>query len=157
MTGCKVSIGGSGLNTASSCRFAMDQIEYPTKGVTYFGCIGSDENGDELEDHLKKGNLLPQLYRTGEAVTGASAAVVVNGERTLCADIGASTKYPMSHLDTNFDSVKASKYVYAAGYFLTSNAEALLKIGAYCAEVNKPFVFNLAAGFIIQFNYDEVL
>ena len=94
MDGVKFSIGGSGLNTASAARFLFDQNDYATDGVTYFGSIGTDTRGELLEKHLKQSDLIPQLFKTNELGTGASAAIVVDGERTLCADIAASVKYP---------------------------------------------------------------
>ena len=46
--------------------------------------------------------------------------------------------------------------IYASGFFITSNATALRKIAAFCAENDKPFGFNLSALFIIQFMFDDV-
>lgn len=53
--------------------------------------------------------------------------------------------------------MKAAKLVYAAAYFLTSNADALRFIGQFCARENKPFAFNLAAGFLLHTNYDDIM
>jgi len=43
------------------------------------------------------------------------------------------------------------KFFYSSGYFLTVSTESVVALGKHAVEKNKPFLFNLAAPFIIQF------
>jgi len=56
----------------------------------------------------------------------------------------------------NMDLLKGADYVYSTGFFITSNFDALIKIGEFCAENAIPFGFNLSAEFLIQFFTDQV-
>lgn len=47
--------------------------------------------------------------------------------------------------------------VYATAFFITSNAEAMKQVTHYCAENDKPFLFNIAATWILHTNYDDIM
>jgi adenosine kinase len=47
--------------------------------------------------------------------------------------------------------------VYATAFFITSNVEAMRQVGRYCAENDKPMVFNIAAPFLLFTNFDDVM
>lgn len=55
------------------------------------------------------------------------------------------------------DVLAAARFVYLTGFFITSNNTALTAIGKYCAENDKPFLFNIAAPFLLHINFDEVM
>jgi adenosine kinase len=52
--------------------------------------------------------------------------------------------------------LERAKVLYTTSFFITSNFEALLNVANYAAESNKPFGLNLSAGFLIQYNTNEV-
>jgi len=49
-----------------------------------------------------------------------------------------------------------SKFIYTTAFFITSNYEALIEVAKYAAESNKPMGYNLSAGFLIQYNTEQV-
>lgn len=155
--GMMTSPGGAGLNSCRGARFAMKAAGYETKGVTYFGCIGDDEAGKIMEKSLADAGIISNFHVAENTATGSCAAVVAGKERSLCANLSASLKYPTAHLDANIKFLEAAKMVYATGFFITSNIEALRKVNHYCAEHDKPFYFNIAANWLLHTNFDDVM
>jgi len=149
--------GGAGLNSCRGAIFAMKQAGYETKGVTYFGSIGEDAYGNGLEKTLSDAGIISNLYKDKDTATGTCAAVVVGKERSLCANLGACVKYPTSHLEANMAYLEGAKMVYATAFFITSNAAAHRQVAEFCAANDKPFVFNIAAPWIMHTNYDDVM
>ena len=89
--------GGSALNSARAANFSGAK-------VAYAGCIGTDAKGDEVEKAIKDAGMTGIFARDAEAKTGTCAVVVVGKERTLCANLDACCKYPMSHLESHMVS-----------------------------------------------------
>lgn len=168
--GHKTTPGGAGLNSARGAAYLLKKHKVETKGVAYFGCIGNDKFGDILDRTLKESGMHSMLHRDETTPTGTCACVIVGKERALCANIASSAKYPTAHFDDNMVSnhiasnslsiqsyIASAKYVYATAFFITSNAECMRKVGRYCAENDKPMVFNIAAGFLLCTNFDDVM
>jgi adenosine kinase len=82
--------------------------------------------------------------------------LVVNKERTLCANLAACLKYPLDHLKENMAVIERSAFLYTSAFFITSNMDALKMYAQYASDNNKPLGFNLSACFLIQFNTDAV-
>lgn len=95
--------------------------------------------------------------KDNETPTGTCAVVVVGKERSLCANIAAAAKYPTKHLEDSMAFLEKASFIYSTSFFITSNFEALIKIGKYCAENNKPFGYNLSAVFLLQFFKDQLM
>lgn len=110
-----------------------------------------------MEKTLIESGVIPALHRDEEERTGTCACIIHNKERTLCANIAASTKYPVEHLDKNMKYLKAAEFIYATAFFLTSNTHALHEISKFCAENKKIFIFNLGAGFLIETAFDDIM
>lgn len=89
--------------------------------------------------------------------TGTCAVIVVNKDRTLCANLAAACKYQMSHLEANWDTLAKAKLIYTTSFFITSNVEALNKVANFASENNVPLGFNLSAVFLLQFELNNVL
>lgn len=53
--------------------------------------------------------------------------------------------------------LQRAKAVYSTGFFLLTNAPALLEVGKYANDNDVPFVFNLSAVFIMDIALDNVL
>lgn len=154
MEGREVIPGGSCLNTIRGAN-SMLKESLPGK-CAYFGCIGKDEYGSVLENEVKTNGVNGNFHKDDEAPTGTCAVIVKDLERSLCANLGACTKYPITHLRENMDTVKKAKVIYTTAFFITSNNEALIELATYAAEANKPLLFNLSAGFLIEFNTPQV-
>mmetsp|Transcript_92153 Transcript_92153/g.127037 ORF Transcript_92153/g.127037 Transcript_92153/m.127037 type:complete len:120 (+) Transcript_92153:380-739(+) len=118
------------------------------------GCIGQDDKGEVLENEVRKAGVIGNFFRDAKTPTGTCAVVIKGKERTLCANIAASACFPMSHLKKNMHFLESASIIYSTSFFITSNFEALIEIGKYCAKENKPFAFNLSAVFLLMFNKD---
>jgi len=64
----------------------------------FFGCIGKDEVGEVLENELEVNGVHGYFHKDETTPTGTCAVIIVNQERTLCANLAACTKYPLEHL-----------------------------------------------------------
>jgi len=93
--------------------------------------------------------MIGQWAFTDEIATGRCAVVTHNKERTLCANIGASAKYPTSAFEENKAAFMKASIIYSTGFFITSNDECLRKVCDLATEMNKPMAFNIAAVFLM--------
>jgi len=148
------SAGGAAQNTARAVTW-MTKIP---NLATYVGCIGEDEYGKTLETVAREGHVNVQYLKDPTAPTGTCAALIVNHDRSLVANLGAANNYKSSHFESEpiQAALKKSKAVYSTGFFLTVSPETLIAMGEHAASENKPFVFNLAAPFVIDFFTDKL-
>ena len=156
MEGREAFPGGSALNSARSCNFILKNQGQEGK-VTYFGCIGKDEKGAVLEKDLADNGINGNFDKNEDTATGTCAVVVVEKERTLCANLAAACKYSTTHLETNWGTLKSAKMIYTTSFFITSNVEALMKVANFANENDVPLGFNLSAVFLLQFELANVL
>eukprot|EP00351_Strombidinopsis_sp_SopsisLIS2011_P002025 CAMPEP_0116876400 /NCGR_PEP_ID=MMETSP0463-20121206/8345_1 /TAXON_ID=181622 /ORGANISM="Strombidinopsis sp, Strain SopsisLIS2011" /LENGTH=250 /DNA_ID=CAMNT_0004522973 /DNA_START=369 /DNA_END=1121 /DNA_ORIENTATION=+ len=113
--------------------------------------------GEVLEKETASSGVHANFSKDDETPTGTCAVVVVGKERSLCANIAAAAKYPTKHLEDSMAYLEKATFIYSTSFFITSNFEALIKIGKYCAENNKPFGYNLSAVFLLQFFKDQLM
>lgn len=99
MPGRTTTPGGSSLNTVRAANHALRKRNGGR--VAFIGCIGNDEAGQTLVSELEKVQISGVFAKCEETSTGMCAVLVNGKERTLCANIGASAKYPTSHLLEN--------------------------------------------------------
>lgn len=92
--------GGAALNSARCAAHCLSQ-EGQKDVVAFVGCIARDAAGDILVETLNKAGMHGEFAFTEECGTGRCAVLTHAKERTLCANIGASQKYPTSHADTH--------------------------------------------------------
>ncbi len=92
-----------------------------------------------------------------ETATGRCAVVVKDKERTLCANIGASQKYPTSHFDEHLEMFRSTPLIYTTGFFITSNDEALKKVCEFATSNNTALAFNIAAVFLLHVAKESVI
>jgi adenosine kinase len=78
-----------------------------------------------LEKDLKDNGMNFNFHKEEETPTGTCGVIVVEKERTLCANLAAACKYSTQHLKANWAAVENAKILYSTGFFITSNAEAL--------------------------------
>ena len=156
MEGREAFPGGSALNSARACNFILKNQANENK-VTYFGCIGKDEKGAVLEKDLQDNGITGNFDKNEDTATGTCAVIVVEKERTLCANLAAACKYSTAHLEANWDTLKNAKIIYSTSFFITSNVEALMKVAKYANENDIPLGFNLSAVFLLQFELQNVI
>ena len=94
----EITTGGAALNSARACNHVLRKAEFDGD-VAFVGCIGNDDSGKILQKCLEDVKMHGVFAHTTEEATGRCAVVVHGKERTLCANIGASQKYPTSHFE----------------------------------------------------------
>jgi len=120
------------------------------------GCIGNDTFGEELRKKATADGVDVRYLVDPTAKSGSCAVLIVKKDRSLVANLSAANNYKKSHLDENFHLVEDAKVIYGTGFFLTVSTESLLALGEHAAATNKPYVFNLAAPFLIEFFWDQL-
>jgi len=146
--------GGAAQN---SIRVAQWLLGTPRAAV-YVGCIGNDANGKTLKDTTEAAGVETQYLVDEKEVTGTCAVLITHKERSLCTNLGAANNYKKSHIESPAlqKVVERAQLFYSTGYFLTVSPDTLVHIGEHAAKTNKPFLFNLAAPFVIQFFGDQM-
>jgi adenosine kinase len=148
MEGRETIPGGSGLNSARAANYMLKN-QGQEGAVTYFGSIGKDEKGEALQNELKTAGVNGNFHIDQETPTGTCAVVVVNKDRTLCANLAAACKYQTEHLNANMDALKNASFIYTTSFFITSNVEALKKVAQFATDNDVPFGYNLSAVFLL--------
>jgi len=148
------SAGGAGQNTARALSWMLQQKNVPV----YVGCIGKDQYGETLETAAKEDGVDVNYLRDETTQTGTCAALIVEHERSLVANLGAANKYSKDHFDSAEIQAKLNnaKFLYSAGFFLTVSTDTLIDIGKHAVENNKLFMFNLSAPFLVDFFTDQM-
>lgn len=146
--------GGSSLNTTRSANFMLKDA-HPRK-CAFFGSIGNDEVGKVLEQELESTGVHGYFHKDDATPTGSCAVLIVQQERTLCANLAACLKYPTEHLKSNMAVLEKAAFLYTSAFFITSNFEALQMYAQYASDNNKPLGFNLSATFLIKFHTEQV-
>lgn len=153
----ELTCGGAALNSARAANHMLRKAN-ASGDVAFVGCIGKeDESGKVISKQLEDVKMIGAFAHSDDTATGRCAVIVHGKERTLCANIGASQKYPTSHFDENKALFEKAEIVYSTGFFITSNDEALTKVHNFAVEHNKPMAFNLAAVFLFFVAKDSVL
>ncbi|XP_071959922.1 uncharacterized protein [Antedon mediterranea] len=133
--------------TQNSLRIAQWILGKPNM-ATFFGCVGKDEFGKTLLNKAKASGLNVNYDENDTEATGTCAVLITDNHRSLCANLAAANYYTNKHLDKNWDQVQKANFFYSAGYHLTVNPEAMLKIAQYSNGEKKTYCFNLSAPFI---------
>lgn len=78
------------------------------------------------------------------------------GERALCCDVGASSKYKLSHMEKNLHLAESAKVIYSTGFFIISNFDALKMAAKFAKDNGKLFGINLSAVYICEFYMEQL-
>ncbi|CAI5520488.1 unnamed protein product [Closterium sp. Naga37s-1] len=142
----------AGGATQNSIRVAQWMLQTP-KAVSYMGCIGRDEFGQEMTKNCTAVGVNVHYREDDTTPTGTCAVLIVGGERSLIANLAAANCYKVDHLQApeNWALVERAQFYYIAGFFLTVSPESIMAVAKHAAENNKVFTMNLAAPFIAQF------
>jgi len=116
--------GGSALNSARSANFFLKGLGNE-KLVTYYGALGNDDKGAFLEKDLTDSGINGNFHKAKETPTGTCAVIVVNKDRTLCANLAAACEYDIAHLNNNLAALESAKLIYSTSFFITSSPESL--------------------------------
>ncbi|CAK9867156.1 unnamed protein product [Sphagnum jensenii] len=148
----------AGGATQNTIRVAQWMLQTP-KATSYIGCIGDDEFGKQMEKLASEGGVDVQYDIDQTTATGTCAVLVVDGERSLVANLSAANNYKIEHLKKpeNWAVVEKAKFFYSSGFFLTVSPDSMLLVAKHAAETGKYYMVNLAAPFICQFFKDKLL
>lgn len=147
----------AGGATQNSIRVAQWMLGEP-QATSFTGCIGKDDYGKTLRKSAESAGVEVLYQEHDTERTGTCAVLVVDHERSLCANIAACNSFATEHLDTA--PVKAAmeraKIFYVASFFLTANPDAAYKLALHAHDTKGIFAMNLAAPFIVEFFTDRV-
>jgi len=141
----------AGGATQNSVRVAQWLLQEP--GITAFmGCVGDDEYARRLEEACGSDGVRAMFMVDRDAHTGRCAVPVVDRERSLVTDLGASNSYEVQHLrePAQWKVLQGAKIVYSAGYFIPSSPESIDLASREMAERGGVYCMNLSAPFIAQ-------
>ncbi|CAA7264893.1 unnamed protein product [Cyclocybe aegerita] len=140
--------GGAAQNAARGAAYVL-----PSGSVVYTGAVGDDDLAEQLKEANKREGL-DQVYlvKKGEK-TGACAVVITGHYRSLVTTLRVAEKFEKSHLSSPEVAplIKAAKYYYIEGYFLTHGVESAHELSSQASAAGKTFILNFSAPFIAQF------
>merc|ERR1711957_422409 len=128
------------------------------KHTAFFGCVGNDETGKTLEKCAQSDGVHVHYMKDTETPTGACAALIKDGERSLVTNLDAANNFKPSHLETEEAKkiIELAKIYYCAGFFLTVSVPSLVVVADHAVANNKTFCLNLSAPFIVDFFGDQM-
>ncbi|KAK4730942.1 hypothetical protein R3W88_023930 [Solanum pinnatisectum] len=145
----------AGGATQNSIRVAQWMLPFPG-ATSYMGSVGKDKFGEEMKKNAQDAGVNVNYYEDETAPTGTCAVCVLDGERSLVANLSAANCYKVDHLKRpeNWALVEKAKFYYIAGFFLTVSPESIQLVAEHAAANNKIFSMNLSAPFICEFFRD---
>lgn len=148
--------GGATQNTMRVAQWMLKD----NKGQTAFmGCVGPDDNyGKQLEKCASDDGVLVHYMKDPSTPTGTCAALILGGERSLCANLAAANNFKETHLETDKakEIIESAEIYYSAGFFLTVSVPSLVKVAEEFVAKNKIVAINLSAPFIVDFFGDQL-
>lgn len=147
----------AGGATQNSIRVA--QWKVGEAGATAFvGCVGKDDFGAKLREAATADGVQVLYREDEEKPTGTCAVLVVDKERSLCANLAAANEYKVEHFNSEpvQAALAAARIVYSAGFHLTVSPEAMELAGKHCVAEGKTFAMNLSAPFLCSFFKDQM-
>ncbi|XP_049408010.1 adenosine kinase 2-like isoform X2 [Solanum stenotomum] len=145
----------AGGATQNSIRVAQWILQFPG-ATSYMGSVGKDKFGEEMKKNAQDAGVNVHYYEDETAPTGTCAVCVLDGERSLIANLSAANCYKVDQLKRpeNWALVEKAKFYYIAGFFLTVSPESIQLVAEHAAANNKIFSMNLSAPFICEFFRD---
>lgn len=118
--------GGATQNTARVAQWQTNSAG----AVTYAGSIGKDKFGKQLKDAADADGLTTLYMEQDTAATGTCAVLVVNGERSLMANLAAANDYKISWTQSApvTAAIEAAEMYYIAGFVLTHSVDSIMHV-----------------------------
>lgn len=148
--------GGATQNTIRVAQWMMSAKQ--PNHTAFFGCVGDDETGKTLEKCAQSDGVHVHYMKDADTPTGACAALIKDGERSLVTNLDAANNFKPSHLETEEAKkiIDLAKIYYCAGFFLTVSVPSLVVVADHAVANNKTFCLNLSAPFIVDFFGDQM-
>jgi len=138
--------GGATLN---SIRVAQWMIQ--KEGATgYVGCVGNDDYAKKMKECAEADGVKTHFLTNKETPTGTCACLIVDKERSLCANLAAANEYKVDHMKSIKSVYEPVKFTYIAGFFITVSPDTIMLLAKHCLEQKTTFAMNLSAEFIMQ-------
>lgn len=145
----------AGGATQNSIRLAQWMLQMPGMTV-YSGCVGEDDYAKKLTSAAEQDGV-KVMYQKTDIPTGTCAVLVVDKERTLCANLSAANKYTVDMLKDNmWKTVEEAGMYYIGGFFLTVCPEGIVEVGKHATANDKLFCMNISAPFIAEFFFEKL-
>jgi adenosine kinase len=152
--------GGATQNTCRVAQWMLSAAGKPKECVAFLGCVGADDAyGQKLQACAEADGVCVHYQKDPAHPTGTCAALIVEGERALIANLGAANHFQPSHLTDSALSqeiLAAAQIVYCAGFFLTVSVPSLVYAAEHVVQENKIFALNLSAPFIVDFFSEQL-
>lgn len=149
--------GGATQNSIRVAQWMLTASDKP-KHTAFFGCVGDDETGKTLEKCAQSDGVHVHYMKDKETPTGACAALIKDGERSLVTNLDAANNFKPSHLESDEAKqiIDLAKIYYCAGFFLTVSVPSLVEVAEHAVANDKTFCLNLSAPFIVDFFGDQM-
>uniref|UniRef100_A0A915NH10 Adenosine kinase n=1 Tax=Meloidogyne floridensis TaxID=298350 RepID=A0A915NH10_9BILA len=144
--------GGTILNTVRIFQWAMNRIvnndnKPITHFATFFGATGNDDYSEILLSESQKSGLRMLCQKIEDEHTGRCLTMINGTKRSMCADLGAASKFNLEFLETpeNWSVIEN-----ATAHFLNVSPNCIMRICEYAANKNKKFIFNMGAIYLAK-------
>lgn len=146
----------AGGATQNSIRVAQWLLKLP-QAVTFFGCVGSDKDGNKLEEVAEEGGVKVVYQRHQKETTGTCAALLTGHDRSLVTSLGAAIKFSHEFLSDpkNWKVVEKAEVIYVGGFVFDVSVKSIEMLSRHAAEKGKTLVMNLSAPFLIKYFADK--
>uniref|UniRef100_A0A915LL59 Adenosine kinase n=1 Tax=Meloidogyne javanica TaxID=6303 RepID=A0A915LL59_MELJA len=133
--------GGTILNTVRIFQWAMNRIvnndnKPITHFATFFGATGNDDYSEILLSESQKSGLRMLCQKIEDEHTGRCLTMINGTKRSMCADLGAASKFNLEFLETpeNWSVIENATVYYTSAHFL--NVSPNYEYRAFANEMN---------------------
>lgn len=157
--------GRSGNNITSNSPIGGSGPALQSTKTVMIGAVGGDEFKNILVHSLESESVDHIFFEKKEQCSGTCAVLVVDGERSLLANLGAATKLTGADVFGNeagdageawnksqnavFKALKGTRAVYMEGFFMNlAERTTSIHVANKCTELSKTFAFNLSAPYL---------
>uniref|UniRef100_A0A914MSI6 Adenosine kinase n=1 Tax=Meloidogyne incognita TaxID=6306 RepID=A0A914MSI6_MELIC len=123
-----------------------------THFATFFGATGNDDYSEILLSESQKSGLRMLCQKIEDEHTGRCLTMINGTKRSMCADLGAASKFNLEFLETpeNWSVIENATVYYTSAHFLNVSPNCIMRICEYAANKNKKFIFNMGAIYLAK-------
>ena len=144
--------GGSAANTVVSLASLGNKVEF-------IGRIKDDKFGNFFSKDIKESgaSFNSKYVETKESSAHSIILITPDAQRTMCTYLGASTEFEPDNI--NYESIKASKFLYLEGYLWDSELakQAFIKAAKIAKESKTKIILSLSDSFCVDRHRESFL
>jgi len=144
--------GGSAANTVVSLANLGNNVEF-------IGRIKNDKFGNFFSKDIKESgaSFNSKYVETKESSAHSIILITPDAQRTMCTYLGASIEFEPNNI--NYESIKASKYLYLEGYLWDSELakQAFIKAAKIAKESKTKIILSLSDAFCVDRHRESFL